>query len=262
MSTPTTARTTTTRPRRERLRAAVMLAPAGLILAAAVIGPWIAPHPVDVAVGMPYDGPSREAPLGTDILGRDILSQMLHGGWGLILISLVIALIVTGMASVLGSIASLRPRVGRVIEFVADMFILLPPVLGILVIMLSWPESREFGLILIAALLGTPYSARVFTAASAGVCASGYVQVASASGEKLPYLVFREVLPNLRSTLLTQFGLRFVAAMYLVSTAAFLQLSTTLGKTNWGVMVRDNSSGIVLNAWAVLAPSWRSAPWP
>jgi peptide/nickel transport system permease protein len=204
---------------------------------------------------MPYDGPSGDAPLGTDILGRDILSQMLHGGWGLILISLIIAVIVTGMAAVLGSIASLRPRVGRVIEFFADMFILLPPVLGILVIMLSWPESREFGLILIAAVLGTPYSARVFTAASAGVAASGYVQVASASGEKLPYLVFREVLPNLRSTLLTQFGLRFVAAMYLVSTAAFLQLSTTLGQANWGVMVRDNSSGIVLNSWAVVAPS-------
>ncbi len=69
------------------------------------------------------------------------------------------------------------------------------------------------------------------------------------------YLVFREVLPNLRSTVLTQFGLRFVAGMYLVSTAAFLQLSTTLGESNWGVMVRDNSSGIVLNPWSVLALS-------
>ena len=51
---------------------------------------------------------------------------MLHGGWGLILISLVIALVVTTSAAVLGSVASLRPRVGRVIEFFADMFILLP----------------------------------------------------------------------------------------------------------------------------------------
>jgi peptide/nickel transport system permease protein len=63
------------------------------------------------------------------------------------------------------------------------------------------------------------------------------------------------VLPNLRSTVLAQFGLRFVAAMYLVSTAAFLQLSTTLGQSNWGIMVRDNASGIVLNPWAVVAPS-------
>lgn len=220
-----------------------------------LIGPLVAPNDVDRSVTRPYGPPSAEAPLGGDILGRDIWSQVLNGGWGIMLISLIIAFLVTSTSAILGTVAALRPGVGNFIELVADMFILLPPVLGILVIMLSWPESREFGLILIAVTLGTPYCARVFRAAAAGIAASGYVQVASASGEKLGYLLFREALPNLRSTLIAQFGLRFVNAMGLVSVAAFLQLSNTIGSANWGVMIKDNSSGIYLNAWAVVAPS-------
>lgn len=221
----------------------------------AAIGPWIAPNRVDQAVTEPYGAPSSVAPLGGDVLGRDVWSQMLNGGWALIVLALIIAVLVTGSSAVLGVAAALRPRIGMVIEQAADMLILLPPVLGILVIMLSWPQSREFGLILIAVTLGTPYCARVFTAAAAGVAASGYIQVADASGERLSYLLFREALPNLRSTLLTQFGLRFVNGMELVAVAAFLQLSTTLGASNWAVMIRDNTSGIVLNPWAVVAPS-------
>lgn len=237
-----------------RKQALVMLS-IPLLFLLTLVGPLVAPHAVDRPVTRPYGAPSSEAPLGGDILGRDILSQLLNGGWGLMLVSLIIAVLVTASSAVLGTVAALRPRVGSFIELVADMFILLPPVLGILVIMLAWPQSQEFGLILIALTLGTPYCARVFTAAAAGVAASGYIQVASASGEKLSYLLFREALPNLRSTLITQFGLRFVNAMGLVSVAAFLQLASSLGASNWGVMIKDNSSGAFLNPWAIVAPS-------
>jgi peptide/nickel transport system permease protein len=238
-----------------RVKVPLLVAPPFVIVLLAAIGPWLAPHRVDEPVTRPFAGPSREAPLGGDILGRDVFSQVLNGGWGLILLALVIAALVTSISAVLGTAAALRPRIGRVIELSADMLILLPPVLGILVVMLAWPESREFGLVIIAVTLGAPYCARVFAAAAAGVAASGYIQVAAASGERLPYMIFREALPNLRSTLLAQFGLRFVNGMELVAVAAFLQLSTALGASNWGVMIRDNTSGIVLNPWAVVAPS-------
>lgn len=238
-----------------RLRTFAVFAPATCAVAVSFIGPWLAPHRVTESIVSPYSEPGGPAPFGGDILGRDVWSQLLHGGWGLILISAIIAVLVTGLAAILGAVAALRPRIRTVVEQATDMLILLPPVLGILVIMLSWPQSREFGLILIAVCFGTPYCARVFEAAAAGIVASGYMQVSMSSGETLPYLVFSEVLPNMRSTLLTQLGLRFVNAMYLVSTAAFLQLSTTLGESNWAVMVRDNASGILLNPWAVVAPS-------
>ncbi|MEV0706938.1 ABC transporter permease subunit [Nocardia aurea] len=229
--------------------------PAALVVAVAVVGPGLAPNSVDHPVGISFEKPGDGAWLGGDRLGRDVMSQLLCGGWGLLLLGATIAVLVTAFAAILGSIAALYPRTGSWIERTADLGMLLPPVLAILLFMLSWPESGAVGLVVVSVIAGTPYSARVFAAAASGVAASGFIEAAQARGERLSYLVFREVLPNLRETLLTQLGLRFVEAMYLVSTAAFLQLPTTLGDANWAVMVRENASGILLNPAAVLAPS-------
>ncbi|MFE3189826.1 ABC transporter permease [Nocardia sp. NPDC059240] len=225
------------------------------VLLVAVAGPWLAPHGVHDSLDIPFAGPSSAARLGTDHLGQDVTSNLLAGGWGLITLAAVIALAVTGCAAVLGATAALRPRLGVVLERLTDASMLVPPILAMLLVMLSWPGSGTIGLVVLATVIGTPYSARVFAAAAASVAASGYVEVAVAGGESLPYLLTREVLPNLRPTVLTQLGLRFVEAVYLVSTAAFLQLPATLGQTNWAIMVRDNSSGILLNPWSVLAPA-------
>ncbi|WP_232235986.1 ABC transporter permease subunit [Nocardia sp. BMG51109] len=229
--------------------------PALIVVVAAVAGPWVAPRPVDATVGIPFSAPHRGVWLGGDRLGRDVFSQLLHGGWGLILLAAIIAAAVTGLASVLGAVAALRPRWGAVIERGADLAILLPVVLAMMLVVLSWPQSGAAGVVLIAIMFGTPYSARVFAAAAAGVAATGYVEAARLGGEPTASVIFREVLPNLRELVFTQLGLRFVEGMYVVATAAFLQLPATLGASNWAVMVRDNASGILLNPWAVLAPS-------
>lgn len=229
--------------------------PALLVVVAAALGPTLATRPAEQAAGIPFARPGADAPLGTDRIGRDVLTQLLYGGWGLLLLAAVIAVAVTALSCVLGTVAALRPRVGAVIEGAADFAILLPAVLGILLVLTSWPDAGVYGLIVVALLFGTPYCARVFAAAAAGVAASGYVEAAQASRETLPHLVFREVIPNLREVLAAQLGLRFVEGVYVVSTASFLQLPTTLGASNWAVMVRENASGMLLNPWSVLAPS-------
>ncbi len=230
--------------------------PALAVVLAALVGPLLAPHSVAAGVGLPFATADGDAWLGTDRLGRDVLSQLLGGGWGLILLAVVIAALVTTLSAVLGAVAALRPRAGAVIERCADLAMLLPPLLAILLVLLSWPESGVLGIVVVAVGFGTPYCARVFAAAAAPVAASGYVEAAQASGESLWHLVFREVLPNLREVALTQLGLRFVAGMYVVATASFLALPAGLGATNWAVMVRDNASGVLLNPWAVLAPAF------
>lgn len=240
--------------RARRRRVLLTVLPALALVLAAAAGPALAPHPVDEPVGMPFADPGPGAPLGTDRLGHDVLSGLLHGGWGLLLLAGVLAVGTTALGAVLGAIAALRPTWGRLIEGSADFAILVPAVLGILLVLTSWPAAGIAGLLVVALLFGVPYCARVFAAAAAGIAATGYVEVARASGETLQHLVVAEVLPNLREVVAAQLGLRFVAAVYLVSTASFLQLPTTLGATNWAVMVRDNGSGIVLNPWSVLAP--------
>ncbi|WP_435850894.1 ABC transporter permease [Streptomyces roseolus] len=240
---------------RSRRSTALRTLPALLLVLLAVAGPWLAPHAIDAPLTAPYAEAGDGAPLGGDQLGRDVLTRLLAGGRELIATSLVVAALVTVTAAALGATAALRPGIGRVVDRAADVLMLLPPVLGILLIALSWPAGGRVALIAAAYVLGVPYAVRLVAAAAAPIVASGYVEAAAAGGERLGYLVAREVLPNLRATLLALFGLRFVAAVYVVATAGFLQVGPQPPAADWALMIRENAGGILLNPWAVLAPS-------
>lgn len=229
--------------------------PAVALVLLAVTGPWLAPHAIDLPVTAPYAEPGSGAPLGGDQLGRDVLTRLLAGGRELIVTSVLVTCLVTATAAVLGTVAALRPGIGRVIDRAADVLMLLPAVLGILLIALSWPDGGRLALIAAATVMGVPYAVRLVAAAAAPVVASGYIEAAAAGGERLWYLVVREVLPNLRATLLALFGLRFVAAVYVVATAGFLQVGPQPPAADWALMIRENAGGILLNPWAVMAPS-------
>lgn len=229
----------------------LLLLPAALILT----GPWLVRHPIDQPVTAPYAPPSAQAWLGGDQLGRDVFSRLLAGGADLLLTSALVALLVTVAAAILGAIAALRPTAGRLIEGATDLVILLPTVLGILLVTLNWPGGGRAALIAAATLLGIPYAVRVTAAAAAPIAAAGYVESAVAGGERLWHLVLREILPNLRATLLTLLGLRFVAAVYIVTTAGFLEIGPQPPAAHWALMIRENGLGIQLNPWAVVAPS-------
>lgn len=241
--------------RRSRRRVALRVLPALLLTVLALAGPWFVPHAIDAPVTAPYAEPGGDALLGGDQLGRDVLSRVLAGGRELVVTSLLVAVLVTAVAAVLGSVSALRPAVGRIVERTADVLMLLPAVLGILLVTLSWPDGGRLAVITAAVVLGVPYAVRLVAGAAAPVAASGYVEAAAVGGERLWHLVVREVLPNLRATLLALFGLRFVAAVYLVATAGFLQVGPQPPAADWALMIRENSAGILLNPWAVLAPS-------
>ncbi|MBV6702378.1 ABC transporter permease subunit [Kitasatospora aureofaciens] len=242
--------TTAPRPR----RALLYVVPALLLVLVALTGPLFAPHPIDAPVTAPYEVPSGDAALGGDQLGRDVLSRLLHGGAPLIATALAVAVLVTGIATLLGILCALRPRLGRWVEQTADVAILLPAVLGIMLIALAWPAGGRLPVAAAATVLGIPYAVRVVAAAAAPIAATGYIEAATAGGERLWYLMAREVLPNLRATLLALFGLRFVEGVYVVSVAAFLQLGPQPPEADWALMIRENAAGIMLNPWAVAAP--------
>ncbi|MFI9202037.1 ABC transporter permease [Streptomyces sp. NPDC053048] len=245
-------------PARRRLpRPAAVLPGLGLalVLLLATAGPLLAPHPVDKPVTAPYAPPGQGAPLGGDQLGRDVWSRLLHGGGALLAGSFAVALAVTCVAVVLGCFAALGPRLGRLVERSADLGMLLPPVLGIMLFALAWPGGRRPAVVAAAVVLGVPYAVRVAAAAAAPLAASGFVEAAAAGGERLWYLALREILPNLRSTVLALFGLRFVAAVYVISMAGFLQLGPQPPEADWALMIRENAAGVLLNPWAVVAPA-------
>ncbi|MFY4720882.1 ABC transporter permease [Streptomyces sp. LaBMicrA B280] len=238
-----------------RARTTTLVAMAVLPLSLALAGPLIAPHTVDTPVTAPFAAPGDGALLGGDQLGRDVLSRLLHGGTALILGALLVAVVTTACAMLTGCLAVLRPRLGRAVERCADVAILLPPLLGIMLIALAWPGGGRWAVIAAAVVLGTPYAVRIVAAAASPLVTSGYVEAALARGESTPYIALREILPNLRATVLTLFGLRFVEAVYVISMAGFLQIGPQPPASDWSLMVRENASGILLNPWAVIAPS-------
>ncbi|MFE3902581.1 ABC transporter permease [Streptomyces sp. NPDC059153] len=252
-----TALTTARAPRGSAGRGRVIrrLVPGVLLVLLALTGPFLAAHPLDKPVTAPFATAGDGAPLGGDQLGRDVLSRLLHGGTALIGSALLVAAVVTALAALAGCFAVLHPAVGRAVERTADVFILLPPILGIMLIALAWPGGGRWAVISAAIILGTPYAVRIVAGAAAPLADAGYVEAALAGGESLIYTATRELLPNLRSTILALFGLRFVEAVYVISMAGFLQIGPQPPAADWALMIRENSSGILLNPWAVVAPS-------
>ncbi|MEV0413549.1 ABC transporter permease subunit [Streptomyces sp. NPDC050448] len=231
------------------------LAPALVPIALAVAGPLLAAHPLDAPVHAPYATAGDGAPLGGDQLGRDVLSRLLHGGTVLIGSAAFVCVLVTLAGVVVGCFAVLHPVLGRAVERTADIAILIPPVLGIMLVALAWPGGGRWAVIGAAIVLGTPYAVRIVAAATAPLAGAGYVEAALARGESLRYIALREILPNLRSTVAALFGLRFVEAVYVISMAAFLQIGPQPPAADWALMIRENAPGILLNPWAVIAPS-------
>ncbi|MFD8865687.1 ABC transporter permease [Streptomyces sp. NPDC059590] len=243
------------RRRTGRTRTLALTAVAVLPLLLTVAGPLLAPRSLSSPVTAPFTAPSADAPLGGDQLGRDVLSRLLHGGTLLVAGALLVAAVVTVAATVIGCFAVLRPALGRAVERCADVAILLPPLLGIMLIALAWPGGGRWAVIAAAIVLGTPYAVRVVAAAAAPLASAGYVEAAITRGESTAYIALCELLPNLRSTVLTLFGLRFVDAVYVISMAGFLQIGPQPPASDWSLMVRENAPGILLNPWAVVAPS-------
>ncbi|NLU75583.1 ABC transporter permease subunit [Streptomyces sp. HNM0575] len=238
-----------------RLRVLVWLLPALLLAALALSGPLLSQHAATDPVAAPYSPPAPGLPLGGDQLGRDVLSRLLVGGRGLLLSSAVVAVAVTGVAAVLGALCALHPRAGAVVERCADMLILLPAVLGIMVVGVCAPGSGRNAVVAAAVVLGTPFAFRVAAAAAEPVARSGFVEAARSAGERSYVVAFRDILPNLRSTLLSLLGLRFVEAVGVVATANFLEVGAQPPTADWALMIRENSAGVLLNPWAVLVPA-------
>ncbi|MFE3673948.1 ABC transporter permease [Streptomyces goshikiensis] len=231
------------------------LIPALVLICLALVGPLLAGHPLDAPVTAPYAGAGDGGPLGGDQLGRDVLSRLLHGGTVLIAGAALVSVLVTLAGVVVGCFAVLHPALGRAVERGADIAILLPPVLGIMLIAMAWPGGGRWAVIGAAIALGAPYAIRIVAAAAAPLANAGYVEAALARGESLRYIAVREILPNLRATIAALFGLRFVEAVYVISMAAFLQIGPRPPAADWALMIRENAPGILLNPWAVLAPS-------
>lgn len=258
------ANTTTASPRRAGYRFNITGRISLIIILAwaliAILAPYVTPHGISDIVDTDYFGPiSMQFPLGTDYLGRDMLSRILFGARYTVGISLAATLIACTIGVTLGMAAAVT---GGWFDTVLSRFIdalnSIPSKLFALVAVAGVGSSIPV-LMLILGVIYTPGSYRFARALAVNVNTADFVTVARIRGEKLSYLIRAEILPNIIGPVLADVGLRFVFIVLLLSGMSFLGLGVQPPQADWGSLVRENIGGLPFGAPAVMAPSFAIA---
>lgn len=225
-------------------------------LTVAVAGPLLAPYPVGAFVTTDvFEGSSMNHWLGSDYLGRDVLSRLLSGARytvGLALGGTVLA-VVTGTALALFAAVS-RGWMDEALSRFMDTLISIPSRIFALVLVAAFGSSLLL-LLLIAAIIYMPGNYRIARSLAVNLNEMDYVQVARARGEGGVYVAAVEILPNMINPLLADFALRFMFIVLLLASLSFLGLGVQPPDADLGSLVRENISGLPEGAMAILAPS-------
>ena len=225
-------------------------------LVMAVAGPWLAAHDSGgVASDAVFAPMSAQYPLGTDYLGRDMLSRILNGAPYTIGVALAAVLVASVGGTTLAMFAAAAGGwFDAVVSRIVDTMLSIPHKLLALIIVAAFGSSVPF-LILTAGVGYMPGAFRIARALAVNVQAMDYVQAARARGEGLLYITCREMLPNMLRPVLADFGLRFLFIVLLLSGLSFLGLGVQPPAADWGSLVRENIIGLSEGAPAVIIPA-------
>lgn len=225
-------------------------------LLVALIGPLLAPHSVGAIVSYEvFDSITAQHWLGTDYLGRDMLSRVLFGARFTVGLALAAALLASVSGTALGVFAAVSGRwIDETISRLMDALICIPSKIFALVMVAAFGSSLPL-LLITAGLSYLPGAFRIARSLAVNLNTMDYVQVARARGEGRLYLTWVEILPNMIHPMLSDFGLRFVFVVLLLSGLSFLGLGVQPPDADLGSLVRENISGLPEGAPAVVAPA-------
>jgi peptide/nickel transport system permease protein len=236
-------------------RGQIGLVLSGAVILLAVIGPFVAPYSPTALVTTPFASPSSAHLLGGDVLGRDVLSRLLAGGWLILLMAVAgtVGGIVIGAGA--GATAGyLGGRADAVIMRTVDVLLAIPAL--VLALLLLSVAGSSTGLIIIAVALGhAPQVARVLRSATLDVAERDFVRAAQLDGLSTAKVITREIAPNLVSPLMVETGLRLTWSIAVIAGLAFLGFGPPPPAPNWGMMINENRIGIELNPWGTVAPA-------
>ncbi len=241
------------RPRRTRLQSAlreVIKAPItakfGILVIlvygfVAIFAPILTPYSETEIVGPEFDVWGEQFILGTDGLGRDMLTRLLFGARN----TVGIAFITTCLAFLIGGLTGLLAAIyggwlDQISSRIVDVLMAIPQLIFALMLLAIFGTSIPTLVIVIATLDATRIF-RVTRAVSLNVVVLDYFEAARLRGERIFWLCIREILPNITAPLMAEFGLRFCFVFLMIAALSFLGLGIQPPTADWGSMVRENA---------------------
>ena len=232
-----------------------------LLVAVAVFGPFFAPHAPDEGLTRPggfvggFEPPSDEASLGTDNLGRDVLSRFLWGGRSV----LALSALATVLGSILGIAVGLFAAYSRgwlddVLMRAQDVVLAFPQLVFALVLVAT--VGPELWILVLAVGLTTmPRVARVIRAAAVEVVERDFVRAAEGIGVPRRRILLGEILPNITSPLVVEVTLRLTFNIAVIAALSFLGFGLQPPAADWGLMINENRQGLLAGQpWGVVMP--------
>jgi peptide/nickel transport system permease protein len=226
-----------------------------IYLFAAIFAPVLAPYSETELVGGAFEPWGGIFVLGTDQLGRDMLSRLIYGARNSVGIAFMTTLLSFLIGSALGLTAAItRGWIDQVLSRAVDVLMSIPQLIFALVL-LSIMGSSIVNLVIIIAVLDSTRVFRLSRSVAQGVVVMDYVEAARLRGERLPWIMRREILPNIMAPLVAEFGLRFCFVFLTISALSFLGLGIQPPTADWGSMVRDNAALITYGDVTPLLPA-------
>lgn len=218
-----------------------------------IFGPFMAPYPIaEIITDYPF---SDDGVLGTDYLGRDILSRLLWGARFTIGLAFCSALVGFSLGISLGLLAAVSGGwLDQAISRVNDVAMSFPSIILALIVIAGFGTSIPVLMLTVGFIQATRVF-RVARSVALDIMAMDFVEVVRARGEGNWWMMRREVLPNIIMPLAAEFGLRLVFCLLLVSSLSFLGLGVQPPSADWGIMVRENLIGLLLGSWAPIFPA-------
>jgi peptide/nickel transport system permease protein len=241
--------------RRIPISALIGLVITALFVLAAVFAPWITPYSDTAVVGDVWAPISAAHWLGTDNLGRDLLTRLIYGAR----ITLFIAALATALSFTLGASLGFTAAVvggwfDELLSRFIDLIMSIPTLIFALVVLSVLPTDTVT-LILVMGILDSTRVFRISRAVAVDINVMDFVEAAKLRGEGKLWIIFREILPNALSPLVAELGLRFIFAILFLSALSFLGLGVQPPASDWGGMVKENKEGIVFGVPAALLPA-------
>lgn len=221
----------------------------------AFFAPVLAPYGETELVGDSFEEWSDKFILGTDNLGRDMLSRLFYGARntiGIAFITTILAFAIGMTAGFFSAILGGMPDL--LISRVVDILMAIPQLIFALMI-LSITGTSVPVLIVVLAILDSTRVYRLSRAVAMNIAVMDYVEVAKLRGEGLWWIMRKEILPNALPPLVAEFGLRFCFVFLFISALSFLGLGLQPPTADWGSMVKDNATLITFGDITPLVPA-------